>query len=134
MHAIKLLKDYEIDVKLSYSLARVNQVDVSLIIDLGESLEIPVHVDTYNNWGRKKYLRIGSGWNGHEINGYDYYYHPCYTTHEAESDSGFLTGYYMDDMSTRRDDKIPVTVWTDYGTDVHCTTKLDQSSWETAKS
>ncbi len=47
MHAIKLLKDYEIDVKLSYSLARVNQVDVSLIIDLGESLEIPVHVDTY---------------------------------------------------------------------------------------
>lgn len=91
-------------------------------------------VYTYNNWGIKKYLKIGSGWDRHEIDGHDYYYHPCYTTHEAESDSGFLTGYYMDDMSTWKDDKIPVTVWTDYGTDVHCTTKLDQSSWETAKS
>ena len=47
IHVIKLLKDYEIDIKLGYSLARANQADVSLIIDLGESLEIPVRVDTY---------------------------------------------------------------------------------------
>ena len=91
-------------------------------------------VYTYNNRGRKEYLRIGSGWNSHTINGYDYYYHPCKATHSAESNSGFLTGYYMDDMSTWNDDKIPVTVWTDHGQDVHCTTKLDMNSWETAKS
>ena len=91
-------------------------------------------VYTYNKWGGKEYLKIGFGWGSHTINGYDYYYHPCHTTHEANSDSGFLTGYYMDDMDTRKDDKIPVTVWTDYGSDVHCTTKLDQNSWTTAKS
>lgn len=91
-------------------------------------------VYTYDKRGRKDYLEIGGFWDRHEIDGRDYYYHPCYTTHKAESDSGFLTGYYMDDMSTWKDDKIPVTVWTDYGSDVHCTTKLDQNSWETAKS
>ncbi len=91
-------------------------------------------VYTYNKWGKKDYLEIGSGRNKHEINGYDYYYHPCYITYKAESDSGFLTGYYMDDMGTRYDDEIPVTVWTDYGKDVHCTTYLDMDSWETAKS
>ena len=91
-------------------------------------------VYTYNKRGRKEYLKIGSGWDSHTINGYDYYYHPCGVTHKAESDSGFLTGYYMDDMSTRKDDKIPVTVWTAYNTDVHCTKELDMDSWETAKS
>ena len=84
--------------------------------------------------GNKIYLTIGSGWDRHEIDGYDYYYHPCKATHEAESDSGFLTGYYMDDMSTRKDERIPVVVWTDGGTDVHCTTELDMNKWETAKS
>lgn len=91
-------------------------------------------VYTYNSRGRKEYLEIGSGWSKHEIDGRRYYYHPCHITHEAESDSGFLTGYYMDDMGTREDDAIPVTVWTEYGNDVHCTTKLDMDSWETLKS
>ena len=91
-------------------------------------------VYTYGSFGRKDYLEIGHGWDRHEINGRDYYYHPCKTTHTAASDSGFLKGYYMDDMSTRKDDKIPVIVWTDRGTDVHCTTNLDMDSWQTAKS
>ncbi|MCD8384810.1 MAG: hypothetical protein LUC39_07650 [Clostridiales bacterium] len=62
------------------------------------------------------------------------YYHPCGETHEAESDSGFLTGYHIDDVSTREDENIAVIIWTDNNTDVHCTTNLDMSSWSTAKS
>lgn len=63
-------------------------------------------------------------------------YHPCGATHEAESDSGFYDGYmYLQD---RRGDntgrKIDVVIWTDNGTNVHCTTDLDMNEWETAKS
>ena len=78
----------------------------------------------YDN-GRKKYL-TRSGLFGN-------YYHPCGETHEAEEDTGFISGY-IDDQSTRQDEKIPVVIWTNNGTDVHCTTKLDMSTWETAKS
>lgn len=75
--------------------------------------------------GEKKYL-TRSGWFGN-------YYHPCGETHEAEEDTGFISGY-IDDQSTRQDEKIPVVIWTNNGTDVHCTTKLDMSTWETTKS
>ena len=47
MHAIKLLKERDVDVKLSSSLTRANQNDMVRIIDLGEELGIPVRVDTY---------------------------------------------------------------------------------------
>lgn len=62
------------------------------------------------------------------------YYHPCGKTHQAESDSGFLTGYHIDDTSTRKDERIEVIIWTDNNTNVHCTTQLDMSKWTTAKS
>ena len=62
------------------------------------------------------------------------YYHPCGETHKAESDSGFLTGYHLDDPSTRKDENIKVIIWTDHDTDVHCTTKLNMNEWTTAKS
>lgn len=78
----------------------------------------------YDN-GRKKYL-TRSDWFGN-------YYHPCGETHEAEEDTGFISGY-IDDQSTWQDEKIPVVIWTNNGTDVHCTTKLDMSTWETTKS
>lgn len=78
----------------------------------------------YDN-GRKKYL-TRSVWFGN-------YYHPCGETHEAEEDTGFISGY-IDDQSTWQDEKIPVVIWTNNGTDVHCTTKLDMSTWETTKS
>lgn len=71
---------------------------------------------------------------GHKVDGDDWYYHPCGETHIAESDSGFLTGYHIDDLHTWRDERIQVIVWTEGGTDVHCTTNLDMDSWETAKS
>lgn len=60
-------------------------------------------------------------------------YHACGATHEAESDSGFYNGY-MDDERTVGNDRIPVIVWTEYGRDTHCTTELDMTKWETAKS
>lgn len=47
MHAVNLLKEREVDVKLSSSLTRANQKDMARIIDLGEELGIPVRVDTY---------------------------------------------------------------------------------------
>ena len=60
-------------------------------------------------------------------------YHPCNTTHEAESDSGFIRGF-IDDQSTSVDEATPVVIWTENGTNVHCTTKLDITTWQTAKS
>lgn len=63
-----------------------------------------------------------------------YYYHPCGETHEAESNSGFLTGYHIDDVSTKKDENISVIVWTENNTDVHCTTELNMNDWETLKS
>lgn len=71
---------------------------------------------------------------GMYMDGKRYYYHPCGETHEADSDSGFLTGYHLDDPDTWRDENIAVIIWTEYGRDVHCTTKLDMDSWETVKS
>ena len=71
---------------------------------------------------------------GFYMDGDWYYYHPCGETHEAESNSGFLTGYHIDDTSTPKDENISVIIWTENNTDVHCTTELDMSTWETAKS
>ena len=52
--------------------------------------------------------------------------------YDTEKDE-FITGF-IDDQSTREDEKIPVIIWTNHGTDVHCTTNLDRDSWETTKS
>lgn len=71
---------------------------------------------------------------GRYMDGWNYYYHPCGETHEAESDSGFLTGYHLDNPKTWRDENISVVIWTQYNTNVHCTTKLDMNEWSTAKS
>lgn len=60
-------------------------------------------------------------------------YHPCDATHEASTKDEFINGY-IDDQSTWKDEKMPVVIWTDRGTDVHCTTNLDTNTWTTAKS
>lgn len=66
------------------------------------------------------------------------YYHPCNEKHEAYSNDEFLYGWLY--ASDGRDDKIwkadktRVIIWTDGGTDVHCTTNLDKEHWETVKS
>ena len=65
-------------------------------------------------------------------------YGPCEATHVAESSSEFLHGY-IDNMHTRENENIPVVIWKEYvggwqKWNIHCTTNLDQDSWETAKS
>lgn len=79
----------------------------------------------YFNNGQKKYLTKGGLFGS--------YYHPCKATHEAEEDTGFISGF-IDDQSTWQDEKIPVVIWTDNGRDVHCTTNLNMKEWATAKS
>lgn len=71
---------------------------------------------------------------GSKMDGWFSYYSPCGETHEADSNSGFLTGYHLDDPWTREDENIEVVIWTDNNTDVHCTTKLNMNEWTTAKS
>lgn len=69
------------------------------------------------------------------MDGVLHFYHPCGGTHQAESDSGFLTGYHLDDPKTFwKDENIAVIIWTENNTDVHCTTQLDMNQWTTAKS
>lgn len=80
----------------------------------------------YNKQGYKKYL-TNEQWF------YNNNYHPCGKTHEAKENTGFISGF-IDDQSTWEDEKTPVVIWTDNGTNVHCTRNLDMSKWETTKS
>lgn len=63
-------------------------------------------------------------------------YHPCGATHKAESDSGFYDGYMYEQnwWGNNTGDRIDVVIWTDRGTNVHCTTNLDMKDWTTQKS
>ena len=58
-------------------------------------------------------------------------YKACNRKHEASSNSEFLDGYYI---ATGSNEVIPVIIWTEGGTNTHCTTQLDTSKWEVAKS
>ena len=59
-------------------------------------------------------------------------YHACGTAHEADSEDEFLNGYYVPYWS---DNVTQVIIWRGpYHNNVHCTTNLNQDSWETAKS
>lgn len=75
------------------------------------------------------------------------YYHPCDAKHEAKVNSDFISGYmvhndgndmhkYYDPLKFKFNEypKTKVIIWTDNGTDVHCTTNLDTNTWITAKS
>lgn len=59
-------------------------------------------------------------------------YHACGRTHEAPKDDEFLKGFYkpLNIEGLMQD----VIIWTEGGTNVHCTTKLDMNEWETVKS
>lgn len=65
-----------------------------------------------------------------------YSYSPCGGKHDADSDSGFLPGYMyrQNVLGNNTGDRIDVIIWTDNYTQVHCTTNLKMSEWETAKS
>lgn len=57
-------------------------------------------------------------------------YHACGITHEASSKDNFLDGYYVRNLKVQK-----VKVWRGLkGDNTHCTTNLDMSTWQTAKS
>lgn len=60
-------------------------------------------------------------------------YIPCSQTHIAESTDDFSYGFLWA-LGSLRDPK-PVIIWGgEDGENTHCTTELDMSKWETAKS
>lgn len=60
-------------------------------------------------------------------------YSPCGATHEASTKETFPEGY-MYKVGGSGSKRIDVIVWTENGTNTHCTKNLDMDSWETAKS
>lgn len=69
-------------------------------------------------------------------------YHACGSTHEASSTDDFLDGYYVTEkyvgwwpFGHTEKKTTPVIVWRGpHNDNTHCTTNLDQNSWETVKS
>lgn len=63
-------------------------------------------------------------------------YSPCGTTHEAEDNNDFINGYiYRHNLFGHNEGKrIDVIVWTDNGTNTHCTTDLNKKDWAVLKS
>lgn len=64
-------------------------------------------------------------------------FYACNKTHKAESSNAFVNGYYCAKGNTSN--PLPVIVWKEprgwiLPDNIHCTTNLDQDSWETAKS
>ena len=107
----------------------VKAENVTLVKDVYDN----TYVYYYDRSGQKKYIAKEGSWGGWGSQAQFSGYHPCNKTHEAESDSGFISGF-IDDQSTRDDEATPVVIWTENGTNVHCTTRLDINTWETAKS
>lgn len=83
------------------------------------------YYDRYNN---KHY--IASNRHYAQFSGY----HPCDATHEASTKDEFINGYIDDQSTWWEDEKVPVVIWTERGTSVHCTTNLNTNEWTTDKS
>ena len=82
--------------------------------------------------GKQYYIHDGSRYariNGKLFGPGGYIFHPCNETHESPTTDDYLTGYFLDDMSTPKIESIPVIIWTDNGTDLHATENLDRDSW-----
>lgn len=59
-------------------------------------------------------------------------YHACGETHSAPTDDEFIEGFYLPNSNPLKATK--VIIWTDGGTNIHCTTNLNMNEWTTAKS
>lgn len=99
----------------------------------------------YIHDGNGNYHTINNTYYGPRSQGLIHYYHPCGKTHEVKVPIGtpitdledILVGnYYLDDRHTKNNIESigPVTIWTEGGTDVHCTTITDPKEWHLAKS
>lgn len=71
-----------------------------------------------------------------------YHYEKCTDYHEITLPKGqdpltagdIYTGLYLDKCYTNRLEQIPVVIWTNDHTNVHCTVELDPREWQLAKS
>ncbi len=62
-------------------------------------------------------------------------YHACGETHEANATDDFIMNCYYKKSRDPDSKAVPVIVWRGpKGDNVHCTTNLNMSTWETAKS
>ena len=59
-------------------------------------------------------------------------YHACGETHSAPTNDEFIKGFYLPNSDPFKATK--VIIWTDGGTNIHCTTNLNMNEWTTAKS
>lgn len=95
------------------------------VCDAGGGAEGNVYVDSNGN-GKYDFItdKELTGW---ILNTY----HACKKKHEASTKDEFLYGFYRKIGTLNYE---PVIIWTEGGTNVHCTTNLKMDSWETAKS
>ena len=106
--------------------------------DAGSGVVGGVYLETNGVDGlqtERKWVQTGEQrWDGYYVSRDTYLsrYEACGTTHEAESTSSFLNGYYVPEDTS---EVVPVIVWRGPKNDnVHCTTNLNMNEWETAKS
>ena len=59
-------------------------------------------------------------------------YYACGETHSAPNDDEFIEGFYLPNSNPGK--AMKVIIWTDGGTNIHCTTNLNMNEWTTAKS
>lgn len=61
-------------------------------------------------------------------------YYACNERHKVREGETFLNGYVVVDRGWFGAETLPVLIWTEGGTNTHCTTELDMSKWEETKS
>ena len=59
-------------------------------------------------------------------------YHACGKTHSAPTNDEFIKGFYLPNSDPFKATK--VIIWTDGGTNIHCTTNLNKDDWTTERS
>ena len=59
-------------------------------------------------------------------------YHACGETHSAPTNDEFIKGFYLPNSDPFKATK--VIIWTDGGTNIHCTTNLNKDEWTTERS
>lgn len=59
-------------------------------------------------------------------------YSACGKTHSAPTNDEFINGFYLPNSNPTKATK--VIIWTDGGTNIHCTTNLNKNEWTTERS
>lgn len=95
-----------------------------------KSYPYAVYEGTYSGNAKKNFF---GNWTGHGGK-YRNMYHACGEKHEASSEDEFISGFMDDERTDDVFEAIPVIIWTEGGTDTHCTTNLNKEDWEIAKS